>query len=348
MERTSAATREPGLLEAAVALGTGKSLVCTSRGSDAVDREITGLALPLYCLIKPILGLALLCDPTWDRLLDLAGDIGGRRLTIRELLTHRAGLSGAHRWASAFLPVDDRLPTVRHTATFDQGATEDPTGLAYSDIDGWVLAEGILKDHGRSFADLLERARQTHGLGEGVLDRTSTDPVAVDWIESGAYRIPLAFLSSRAWRRDPIVFLNAYVEDATLLLRGIATAFTACRDAGDDRLDAFTNRGRFHAVGFDHTEQYGPREYGIGTMSDGGIHHPELVGLVGHYSWRGTSGLFVDAGNDLVLLSLRLGVEAAIGPQPSVTLPRLGPPEPVDALAARIDALRSIARQGDR
>lgn len=305
------ATTDPGRVEIAVEVSSGRVLHEHWSGFDARGTPVEGSALPLYCLVKPMIGLAIVLDPRWPDILRATlpwSRLGG--VTVHDLLTHRACLAPEPRWASAIVPPSRRTEWVARVAT-TVGEWRD-AGYAYSEVQAWVLADEVLRrEFGSTLWELVHRVfPSVAGELHTPLTPQPAGRRALDWIEAGSSVSPMWFCRTEAWSADPTVWLNAWTSNPSGLARSLAEAIREATAAGGDGLDAFRGAGRFSFVGYDHAEDRGPRAYGVGTMTSLGLRQSRFRNAVGHLSWQGRSGLAWDEVSDRLVVLLNLGTPA--------------------------------------
>src|SRR5262245_61512716 len=144
--------------------GTGMQLVVRQHGRVIVNESV-GLARPavpmtrnsvqsVYCLTKPVVACAVcatadaagmsLDDDMREVSPRLAGLLGDHRISLRDVLSHRAGLHPMSAPEAMLLPASARRQVTEH-ATFADG-WRIGVDRAYSDYQGWNVLRVWLEE----------------------------------------------------------------------------------------------------------------------------------------------------------------------------------------------------------
>lgn len=127
-------------------------------GMDALGRSYGEVSLlPLYCLIKPIVGLCALqaikrdelsLDDRCGDLIDLPSAISS--VTVEDLLAHRSALADPPGLAAMVMPKAERANLL---AALQRN---ESAGVKFSELSAWVLLEAVLVEAlGASLADQI-------------------------------------------------------------------------------------------------------------------------------------------------------------------------------------------------
>jgi CubicO group peptidase (beta-lactamase class C family) len=300
----------------------GRSVLQASFGEARPGLEMTDDVIQgLFCLTKPLVACAV-CATADARSMSLDDDVrtisprlatllGDRRVSLRDVLSHRAGLHPVSAAAAMFMPRTDRC-RVSERATF-AGGWRVGIDRAYSDFQGWNVLRVWLEDvTGQPFAGALRESLTAplglHDCYFGVTDdewHDVRDRLGVNYQFDNGAALPLLY-----------GMLRKFVDDPLMQTVGGHASAAAIADFYDATLDVLAGRPRPGLPGIARlTEMLRPTApratdplcstpvaFGLGFMVDLEEAFGSAVGAraFGHLGLMGNAFAFADPDLDLV------------------------------------------------